>query len=62
MNNRQVCSECKLFAYEDSFGNGWCEFHQKEDFCENVACEDGIEIIEGKLSLDTENDNDNLLK
>ncbi len=62
MNNRQVCSECKLFAYEDSFGNGWCEFHQKEAFCENVACEDGIEIIEGKLSLDTENDNDNLLK
>lgn len=62
MNNRQVCSECKLFAYEDSFGNGWCEFHQKEAFCENVACEDGIEIIEEKLSLDTENDNDNLLK
>lgn len=62
MNNRQVCSECKLFAYEDSFGNGWCEFHQKEAFCENIACEDGIEIIEGKLSLDTENDNDNLLK
>lgn len=62
MNNRQVCSECKLFAYEDSFGNGWCEFHQKEAFCENVACEDGIEIIEGKFSLDTENDNDNLLK
>ena len=62
MSNRQVCSECKLFAYEDSFGNGWCEFHQKEAFCENVACEDGIEIIEGKLSLDTENDNDNLLK
>ncbi len=62
MNNRQVCSECKLFAYEDSFGNGWCEFHQKKAFCENVACEDGIEIIEGKLSLDTENDNDNLLK
>lgn len=62
MNNRQVCSECKLFANEDSFGNGWCEFHQKEVFCENVACEDGIEIIEGKLSLDTENDNDNLLK
>jgi hypothetical protein len=41
-----------LFAYEDSFGNGWCEFHQKEAFCENVACEDGIEIIEGSSSLD----------
>lgn len=52
MNNRQVCSECKLFAYEDSFGNGWCEFHQKEAFCENVVCEDGIEIIEGSSSLD----------
>lgn len=59
MNNRQVCSECKLFAYEDSFGNGWCEFHQKKAFCENVACEDGIE---GKLSLDTDDDNSNLLK
>ncbi len=62
MNQEQVCGECKLFANEDSFGNGWCEFHQKEAFCENVACEDGIEIIEGKLSLDTNNDNDNLLK
>nr|DAV21943.1 MAG TPA: High-potential iron-sulfur protein-sulfur protein, METAL BINDING PROTEIN [Caudoviricetes sp.] len=59
MNNRQVCSECKLFAYEDSFGNGWCEFHQKEAFCENVACEDGIEIIEGSSSLDM-NINSNL--
>lgn len=46
MNEKQVCSECKLFANEDSFGNGWCEFHQKEAFCENVACEDGIEIEE----------------
>jgi hypothetical protein len=40
----QVCSECKLFTNEDSFGDGWCEFHQKETFCENGACEDGIEI------------------
>lgn len=59
MNNRQVCSECKLFAYEDSFGNGWCEFHQKEAFCENVACEYGIKIIEGSSSLDM-NINSNL--
>lgn len=42
----QVCSECKLFTNEDSFGDGWCEFHQKETFCENGACEDGIEIAE----------------
>ena len=34
----QVCSECKLFTNEDSFGDGWCEFHQKETFCENGAC------------------------
>ena len=40
----QVCSECKLFTNEDSFGDGWCEFHQKETFCENGDCEDGIEI------------------
>lgn len=60
MNNRQVCSEYKLFAYEDSFGNGWCEFHQKEAFCENVACEDGIEIIERQISLNTDNDYSNL--
>ena len=40
----QVCSECKLFTNEDSFGDGWCEFHQKETFCENGACEDGIEM------------------
>lgn len=45
MNQEQVCGECKLFANEDAFGNGWCEFHQKEAFCENVACEDGIEIM-----------------
>ena len=41
MNKEQVCSECKLFTNEDSFGNGWCEFHQKETFCENEACKDG---------------------
>lgn len=39
----QVCGECKLFVNEDSFGNGWCEFHQKNAFCENRACEDGEE-------------------
>lgn len=58
MNEKQVCSECKLFANEDSFGNGWCEFHQKETFCENVACEDGIEIEED-ISSDTDNDDNN---
>ena len=62
MNNKQVCGECKLFANEDSFGNGWCEFHQKEAFCENVACKDGIEIIEGSSFPNTDNDNNNLLK
>ena len=41
MNKEQVCSGCKLFTNEDSFGNGWCEFHQKETFCENEACKDG---------------------
>ena len=51
MDDKQVCGECKLFTNEDSFGNGWCEFHQKEAFCENVACEDGIEI-EGDNSYD----------
>lgn len=58
MNEKQVCSECKLFTNEDSFGNGWCEFHQKEAFCENVACEDGIEIEED-ISSDTDNDDNN---
>ena len=62
MNEEQVCSECKLFINEDSFGNGWCEFHQKETFCENGACEDGVEIKVGKSSPDTDNDNNNLLK
>lgn len=62
MNQEQVCGECKLFTNEDSFGNGWCEFHQKETFCENVACEDGIEIIEGSSFPNTDNDNNNLLK
>ena len=60
MNKDQVCSECKLFTNEDSFGNGWCEFHQKETFCENEACDDGIEIS-GDSSLDKD-DNDNPLK
>lgn len=32
MNNKQVCGECKLFANEDSLGNGWCEYHQKKFF------------------------------
>ena len=58
MNEKQVCGECKLFTNEDSFGNGWCEFHQKETFCENVACEDGIEIEED-ISSDTDNDDNN---
>ena len=58
MNEKQVCGECKLFTNEDSFGNGWCEFHQKEAFCENVACEDGIEIEED-ISSDTDNDDNN---
>ena len=40
----QVCSECKLITNDDSFGVGWSEFHQKETFCENGACEDRIEI------------------
>ena len=62
MNQEQVCGECKLFTNEDSFGNGWCEFHQKEAFCENVACEDGIEIIEGSSFPNTDNDNNNPLK
>ena len=72
MDDKQVCGECKLFTNEDSFGNGWnshhplpnessfgngwCEFHQKEAFCENVACEDGIEI-EGDNSYDMGNNN-----
>lgn len=56
MNDKQVCGECKLFTKEDSFGHGWCEFHQKEAFCENVACEDGIEI-EGDNSYDMGNNN-----
>lgn len=43
----QVCSECKLFTEEDILGNGWCEFHLKESFCENGACEDGIEKGDG---------------
>lgn len=43
MNKKRVCSECKLFTNEDPFGSGWCEFHQKEVFCDNVACKDGIE-------------------
>ncbi len=62
MNKEQVCSECKLFVNEDSFGNGWCEFHQKGTFCENGACEDGVEIKVGESSPDTDNDNNNLLK
>lgn len=41
MNKNQVCGECKLFTNETSFGDGWCEFHKKYSFCENVACEDG---------------------
>lgn len=41
-SKKQVCGECKLFTDEDSFGNGWCEFHQKEAFIENGACEDGL--------------------
>lgn len=41
MNQEQVCGECKLFANEDSLGNGWCEYHQKKVFCENEACQDG---------------------
>ena len=48
MNKEQVCSECKLFINEDSFGNGWCE--------------DGVEIKVGESSPDTDNDNNNLLK
>ena len=61
MNDKQVCGECKLFTNEDSFGNGWCEFHQKEAFCENVACEDVIEI-EGDNSHNTGNNNQWKLK
>ena len=41
MNVKQVCDECKLFTNEDSFGNGWCEYHQKKVFCENIACQNG---------------------
>lgn len=52
MDKNQIYSECKLFTDEDSFGDGWCEFHQKEIFCENGACEDGIEIIGWESSLD----------
>lgn len=40
-SKKQVCGECKLFIDEDSFGNGWCEFHQKKAFIEDCACEDG---------------------
>lgn len=58
MDDKQVCGECKLFTNEDSFGNGWCEFHKKYSFCENVACEDGIEI-KGDKSSDTGNNNNN---
>ena len=62
MNKEQVCSECKLFINEDSFGNGWWEYHQKETYCENGACEDGVEIKVRESSPDTDNDNNNLLK
>lgn len=41
MDRHDVCSECKFFINEDSFGNGWCGLHQKDCFCENGACEDG---------------------
>lgn len=41
MNEKQVCGECKLFTNEDSFGNGWCEYHQRKVFCENIACQNG---------------------
>ena len=46
MNKNQVCGECKLFTNETSFGDGWCEFHKKYSFCENVACEEGRKRIE----------------
>lgn len=42
-SKKQVCGECELFTNEDAFGNGWCEFHQKEAFIENCACEDGLQ-------------------
>lgn len=41
-SKKQVCGECKLFTDEDTFGNGWYEFHQNEAFIENSACEDGL--------------------
>ena len=49
MDDKQVCGECKLFTNEDSFGNGWCEFHKKYSFCENVA----VKMVKqkGKVSL-----------
>lgn len=52
MDSRDVCSECKFFINEDSFGSGWCELHQKKAFCENGACEGG-EIKGRDFSLRT---------
>lgn len=54
----QVCSECKFFTEEDILGNGWCEFHLKESFCENGACKDGIEK-ENEYSISNEIESNN---
>lgn len=38
----RVCGECKFFTNEDTFGDGWCDKHGKECFCENGACKDSV--------------------
>nr|DAQ36140.1 MAG TPA: hypothetical protein [Caudoviricetes sp.] len=49
-NKYKVCGECRFFIDEDAFGNGWCDKHNKECFCENGSCMD-VEDIVTKASI-----------
>jgi hypothetical protein len=39
------CGTCAMFAYEDTYGIGVCEFHQQETACDG-CCDGWIEASE----------------
>jgi hypothetical protein len=44
-NVEKGCGTCAMFVYEDTYGNGFCEFYQDDTCCEG-CCDDWIEMSE----------------
>ena len=56
----QVCSECKLFTNEDSFGDGWC-YKRLETIASKYGFKSVYEIVQSLIhcflrASDPEND------